>query len=137
MKTNVRFLDTTWNTDNPNEVVCNITARIIIKKLPIDIFTFHKIIKKRFKDVSQNGTFKVSGKAVCHVNDKFNMECGKIIAKSKAEYKAYHKAKRIYNDICNWLDNQISDLGKLYSNCDNLCVKVIARSVDTDIKYNK
>lgn len=44
-------------------------------------------------------TFRVTGKATCHPNDKFNEKIGKILAYGKAISKAINHVERLYETI--------------------------------------
>lgn len=138
MKSNVEILRTSWHqgVDNPNEIVCDITARVMREKLPIDIHTFCNIKRKHFNEVNANGVFSVSAKAVCKDTDKFDEEVGKMIAETKAQAKVYFKAHRVYTCIYNWFANNANNLADLTENCFNLSLHALEHVYEIDNKHN-
>lgn len=138
MKPNVEFLHTSFYeaVDNPKEIVCDITARILLKKIGMDSITFYKIVKKRFPDVSSSGVFSVTAKSVCGENDNFDERTGEMIAETKAQEKVYAKASRIYTEIYNWFARYTNNLADITEHCFDLALKANLHVRDIDEQHN-
>lgn len=79
--------------ENCNKVLCTYEC---------DIYnTVNKIVYRHFK---------VLGEAICHKKDKFDEKTGKMIADSKAKFKAYSIAKSHYSYTYKTLNKELQNI---------------------------
>ncbi|MCH5167945.1 MAG: hypothetical protein J1F35_08715 [Erysipelotrichales bacterium] len=114
----VDFEKTIYNNITENEIVAKCSCRLQLEKLNLNNEDIHKIIKKRFKFISKNGRFEVFGKSKCLKEDKFNETLGQHIAETRAQFKAYSIAERVFETIKkNYFLKTVKILNKAQRNC--------------------
>lgn len=105
---------------NPEQkvVICELNCSMQIHKHPANYSIPMGWWDKQFPNINYCGDFTVKAKARCNDSDDFNEEIGKHIAESRAKYKMFRIAGRIWN-ICN------SNLKRMANECSKSAKKCI------------
>lgn len=111
MKTYLNFSEPSFYIDEKERVVvCTIKCRINRYDHPAWRLMYPELWKPKFPKINDDDYFMVKGRARCHIEDTWDESLGKHLAESRAKFRAYLLASKVFNTCKQKVERLTKDL---------------------------
>lgn len=112
----VDFIHTFYK-ENSKVTEAECVCRLQFEKIGLNNNKVYNIIKDRFPFINQNCKFVVTGKSILKDGESYNETLGKHLAETRAQFKAYYIAERVFEMIKNDMVETIRMINMAKGNC--------------------